>query len=299
MANKRDIYNRNPDPVAQFNARIAGWNTRDLTGLPLGDVLGHGLNRLAVCYGVLNAAHLAGAYGRMGAKPGLFKQYRFEPVGAIPQDWRGSKEYPAAHLAPCSLLVFDPTGAKQAKPLFDIFADGVTRSHVRGLFAKTELVHVLVNYADSRCEGTPKGGKQTEKTGFAQVLARACDRLIHEPQAKPRDVMYGFLAPGFRAVIGERIRDFTQESLKLQDDFLEAPSDLVDARGRPFDWNPERSDLSIKSASPEALKANRRAVLQALDIYASIREPRLADIARSDGEFAALRLNEIRESMKR
>jgi hypothetical protein len=42
MAKGRDIYNQSPDRVAQFNAKVAGWGTGEQTGLPLGDVLGHG-----------------------------------------------------------------------------------------------------------------------------------------------------------------------------------------------------------------------------------------------------------------
>src|SRR5947209_9151930 len=175
MAGGRDVYNRNPDPVAQFNARVAGWGTRAAAGLPLGDVLGHSPNRLAVCYGVLNAAKLAAGYGRTDSNSAITGQFRFAPVGAIPQDWRGSREYPAAHLSPCSLRVGDPAASKPGAPLFNVFADGVTRSYVGGLFAKTELVHVLVNRADSRCEGTPKAGKPPEKPGLAQVLADSCD----------------------------------------------------------------------------------------------------------------------------
>jgi hypothetical protein len=299
MAKGRDIYNLNPDRVEQFKAKIAGWGTRDLTGLPLGDVLGHSLNRLAVCYGALSAAKLAAAYGRTDARSAIESHFNFTPVAAIPQDWRGRRDYPAAHLAPCSLRVGDPAAAKPGAPLFNVFADGVTRSYVGWLFARTELVHVLVNRADSRCEGTPKAGKPPEKPGLAQVLTRGCDLLISNPYATPREIMYDVVMPGFRTVIAERLTDFTLESQKLQDDIFEESTGLVDAQGRPFDWDPERADFSIHSESPEALKANRRALANVLETYVSTREPRSEDIALSDEHFRALRSNEEREARTR
>ncbi len=290
----REIDNPNPDEVSQFEDRASGYGTRDATGLPLGDVLGHSLNRLVICYGVLEAADLAADYAQIGGGDGIPPNFDFFPVKAAPQDRQGSTEYPAAHLAPCSLEVGDPKSGKARPKLYDVYADGINRGFVRDLFRRTELVHVLTNRADSRCEGMARGD------GMAHVLADSCETLVRDPQLSARDVFFDKLVPEFQAVAQRQLIEFNETLLARFPDALSPQVSIVDQYGRPIGshWNPLRTDARIHSSSPAAWKANRQAVSQILSTYATTRATP-SDIGRTSEQFRALRGNEEREAVYR
>ncbi len=275
----REVFDSSPDEVALFNARVSGWSTRDAGGLPLGDVSGHALNRLTQCYAIIESAKLAGDFGAIAG------HQDFMVAGASVQDWRGTRDYPAAHLAPCTLKIGTPGSSSAPKPLYQSFEDGINRSFVANLFAKTEPVHRLVNYADSLCE-RQKGG-----TGMGEILAQACRTVAKDPKANPREVLHDELIPIFQMVANERITLMRQT---IPEDYR--PSPLLNQFGRPYYQRPE--DVRVHSPSPEAYKANRAAVLQVLSLYAGAHNPRLDALAKVADQFKALRANEQRARTK-
>lgn len=292
----REIDDANPDEGSQFEDRISGFGTRDATGLPLGDVLGHSLNRLVVCYGVLEAADLAADYAQIAGGDGIPPNFDFFAVGASPQDRQGSNEYPAAHLVPCSLEVGNPKSTKARPKLYELYADGINRSFVRDLFRRTELVHVLTNRADSRCEGTAR----KDKDGMAHVLARSCETVVRDPKLSAKDVFFDKLVPEFQAVAQRQLIEFNEKLLARFPDALSPQVSIVDQYGKPIrsNWDPLRMDARIHSSSPAAWKANRQAISQILSTYATTRAMQ-SDIARMSEQFRALKANEEREAVNR
>jgi hypothetical protein len=275
----REIFIPNPNPAQQASDLLAGTLMRDDGGLPLGDVQSHALGRLTVCYGVLEAVRLAADVDRLPAA------FTFEATGAAVQDRRGRRDYPAAHVVPCGLSVGSPAaGAPQA--LHDVFASGINRSFVSGLFGKTELVHRLTNYADLLCERTRTGD------GMANSLVEGCTIVARDRRVSPREVLHEKLIPEFQVIAGRQIVDMAKT---LPEN--EAPSRLVDQFGRPFYERP--ADYRIHSVSPQAYRANRRAVLQILSLYAGTHTPLTSALDRLVDQFKALRSNEIREADKR
>jgi hypothetical protein len=250
---------------------------------------------LTVCYGIIEAAGLGAELGQVGHGDGIPPHYEFFPVGAVPQDRQGSFEFPAAHLAPCTLEVADPKNAKDRPELYRIFSDGISRSFIEGLFKKTELVHRLTNYADSLCEGT----KRPEKTGMSHVLAQSCKLMVQDSRLSPKEIFYEKLVPEFQQEARRQLDDYQS---KLSRRFPDpAPrTGLLDRFGRPFDWDPERADTRVSAkASPETRRLNQEAVVQILNIYATTRAPQLSEVNTMAGQFQALRANERREALDR
>ncbi len=295
MSRRRDIYDENPDEVRQFDDLVSGYDTRDDAGLPLGDVYGHALNRLKISYGILEAAKLAAdiwGYGNGDGVPPIFEAY---PVGAHPQDRTGwSRQYPAAHVSPCRLEVGDPQGAPTRTNLYRRYGCGITRGFVEGLFSRTDIIHKLANYSDGLCEGT---SRTAARTGMSHVLASSCTTLFRDQRASARTIFFDELIPGYGAVAAQQLDAVETGLIDRFADALEPEVGLVDPTGRPFSWNPEgRTDTRVHSPSPLAWKANRRAVVQILEIYASTLAPRSGDLAEIRGQFVALRANEQREA---
>jgi hypothetical protein len=295
----REIFDSNPDPTQQFNEKLAGWGTRDEGGLPLGNVLGHSLNRVTVCYAILEAAKIAAEFDQL---PG---DSEFITAGAAVQDRKGTREYPAAHLAPCSLKVGNP-GTAAPLNLHEVYADGISRSFVASLFAKTELVHRLANYADSLCE------RQKSRGGMADALAQSCMLVTRDRHVRPREVLFERLIPDFQAIASEQIVTISQtlpeeyEPSRIVDPFgrphderpsAHSPSPIVDQFGRRYAERP--SDTRVHSPSAEAYRANRQTVIQILGVYAGTHSPRMAAMEKAANQLKGVRANEERQAVNR
>jgi hypothetical protein len=287
LGQRRDIWDTNPNPVGQFNDLVAGFGTRDISGRPLGDVMGHSVARLRTCYGILHAAQLAAASAslQLGSdEPRLTTS----PAGAPPQDRKHTKEFPAAHRSPCRLIVTRGWALRPNIPLYQIYRDGISQGFVRGLFGKTDIVHVLTNRADSHCEGF----NRHDKLGTAHILVDCCNRILRDQSLKPRDVFFDALVPGFRRVAIDRLDDRTS-TLLTQFPGADDISPIVDANGRLFAAPPTPNEDSINSPVALTRQTNYQALIQILQTYANTDIPTLADLNHIAGQFTALRANEI------
>lgn len=284
----REFVDENPDAVAQFHDLIAGFGTRDAGGLPLGNVAEHAENRLTVCHAILDGARLLAICGRIApGYDGIPPSYEFSIGGAVPQDRPGTVDYPAAHLAPGTIKLGDPNSGRQPDNLYALFGDGITRSYVHNLFARTELVHRLTNYCDSICERKRTGD------GMANALVESCELVARDTRGDTVEVLYDELIPKFQTVARGRLA-FFEASLGAAPPELLETSPLLDHLGRPYQSAARPADTRIHSTSPAAWVANRRAVLQILGTYASLNEPKIADVRRTRDQFKALRANEER-----
>ena len=302
------------DPVGRTLDLIAGYGFRDAVGLPLGDVFAHALRRLRTSYAIIEAAHLGATFGQVGHGNGVPPHYRFSPGAARVQDRSGIVQYPAAHLAPCTLAVGRPGTARGDQPaLYQIFAHPITTEYTTELFRKTDIVHRLTNHADSLHEGTAK------RPGTSQMLAQSCDLMLQDPWLKPRDVFHEAFLPKFRARAQSLLADCESElsgsaasnpggllnrfgrPFNWDPDFAPAPgAGLVDRWGRPFDWDPDRSDARVgRHAPPEVRRINLAALAQILRTYATVATPRAADMKEIAEHFRALNVNEASEAKKR
>ncbi len=286
MGKRREIRDSNPNPVSQFNDLVAGFGTRDLSGRPLGDIMGHSVSRLRTCYAILHAARLAAesAVQQLEANTVL----EVKPAGAPPQDRAHTHEFPAAHLAPCQLLIERGWALRPNLPLFLIFRDGISRSFVRGLFERTEIVHVLANKADTYCEGFGR----KDKFGTAHELARSCNMIMQDHSLKVRDVFFNTLVPSFRSVALDRL---SGRSSTLDDRFPNADdiSPIVDASGRLYAAPPAPSDNRLGSPHALSQQTNHQASVQILETYANTDTPPTHALDHIAGQFSALRTNEI------
>lgn len=271
-----------PPGDAEFaNLTLGAGALRDPGGLPLGDVLGHSLERLTQVYAALESFALARDFDLLPDAPDV------RAAGAKVQDNKqGMLDYVAAHLVPCSLLVKGGTSSAPAQRLQAVFTDGVNRSFVAHVFARTSIVHQITNYADSRCESFRAGN------GTVEIFRDACESVARDRHARPREVFNDVVVPEFARVAGERIVTQQSEILAIPD-----PSPLLDRFGRPFEPRPGYS--KVKDPDPQAWNANRRAVVQVLSIYAGTTQPDARAVGRVSEQFKALRANELREQVAR
>src|SRR5258708_7846500 len=117
-------------------------------------------------------------WGKSGRATAFLPITNSFPIGAVPQDRQGSPEFPAAHLAPCTLEVGHPSSAGGTRPeIYRTFSDAITRTYTEDLFRKTDLVHRLTNYADVLHEGTRGSGK----TGVSHILVQSCNLTVKDP----------------------------------------------------------------------------------------------------------------------
>jgi hypothetical protein len=290
----REYIDENPDPVAQFNDLVAGFGTRDRGGLPLGNVYAHALNRYDICHAILEAAQLGSQHAQLiPGVDGIPPKFEFMIGGAVPQDRRGTREYPAAHLAPGTVKLGDPASVANPVGLYDIFSDGVTKGYVYALFGRTELVHRLTNYCDSVCERKKSGD------GLAQALVDSCEIVARDPRAKPIEVLHDKLIPDFKNVAGRQLAVMETTLSATPPEQLETSSPIVDQYGLPYRNGERPADTRIHSPSPDAWRANRQAVIQILGTYAGANEPDIRTIRERLDHFKALRFNEEREARGR
>jgi hypothetical protein len=282
----REILNGATDIVANFNENVAGYNTRDITGRPLGDILGHSVARLKYCYEILEAAQLAAASARMRLKTDD-KSLRFGAHGAASQDKTHTRERPAAHRAPCSLEITSSALLKPGTMMQNAYVDGINRSYVLRLFSETSIVHVIANRADWRCEGFSR----SDRVGFVPMLVDCCNMVASGGLNAPRQVFYDVLVPGFRNAASKRLVEAQQELVQGYPND-EGISPLLDARGELYFKPDQPSDNRLRSTNKEARKLNLQALVQVLEIYSATPEPKQADIKRVAGNFEALWRNE-------
>ena len=282
----REIIDEDPDEVKQFNDLVAGFGTRDDGGLPLGNVYAHAENRLTVCHAILEGSRLLATSGQLLAGyNGIPAHYEFSIGGAVPQDRQGTREYPAAHLAPGTIKLGDPFQAKRPDNLYELFSDGITRAYVYKLFAQTELVHRLTNYVNSLCERKRTGD------GMGKALVESCSLVAHDLGANTVEVLHDELIPKFQSVARSQLAIMEDTLSSAPPEHLESLP-LVDQYGKPYRTSERPTDTRIHSPSPAAWVANRRAVMQILGTYGGICEPQMPAIRHTLGQFRALRANE-------
>jgi hypothetical protein len=287
MSKNREIFDPNPDEVEQFDKRLSGFATRDFSGVPLGDVSGHALNRLDVCYGILQTFDVAAELARYENDEKPLSELKVLPTGAAVQDWQATMEYPAAHRAPCNLLIANPSTASQT--VQQLFKDGTNRGFIAKLFGQTDIVHYLANYADRLCEGT----NNRMGFGISHVLARNCELLLHDEHLTAKELFFDSFMPEFRNVLSRKHHDY---NFRLSRNQTSAPSVILDALGRPFNQDPLRNDYRVGRSAPRDVRlANQRAVAQILSTYAATVEPRRTNVVAMDEKFKAVRYNEQQE----
>ena len=297
MSENREIFDPNPDEVGQFNERIAGYATRDFSGVPLGDVTGHALNRLDACYGILQAFDVASELARYENDEKAVTGLKVRPTGAAFQDWQATSEYPAAHQAPCGLSIADPSSNVPPQKVQQLFKDGTNRGFIANLFGQTDIVHYLTNYADRICEGT----SSRRGFGISHVLARNCELLLHDEDLTAREVFFDSFMPQLQTVIVQKHQDYNQRLIRFETKHATSPPGVVlDLQGRPFNQDPARSDFRVGRAAPRDVRlTNQRAVVQILSTYSATVQPRRTELVAMDEKFKAVRYNEQRERTHR
>jgi hypothetical protein len=291
MSENREIIDTNPDEAEQFNERLSGYATRDFSGMPLGDVSGHALNRLDVCYGILQTFDIAAELARYENDEKALTKLKVLPTGAEIQDWQATKDYPAAHRAPCNLLIADPSNCA-ASQVRQLFKDGTNRGFIANLFGQTDIVHRLTNYADNFCEGT------NNKMGFgiSHVLARNCELLLHDEDLTAKELFFDRFMPEFQNVLIRKHQDYNTRLFEDKKNKTSPPAVIIlDALGRPLNQDPLRSDFRVRKAPRNVRLANQRAALSILFTYTGTVQPRPADLVAMDEKFKAVRYNEQRE----
>lgn len=286
MGKKREVRDTNPNPVSQFNDLIAGYNTRDISGRPLGDVRGHSVARLRTCYGILHAARLAVQSATMQIE----NEVRLEvsPAGEPPQDRKHTHDYPAAHLAPCKLIITRGWALRPNIALFLIYRNGIARSYTRSLFETTDIVNVLTNKADTYCEGFSR----SDKFGTAHELARCANLVMSDYKLSVRDVFFRELVPGFRRVALDRL-DARSEQLDSMYPGHGDISPLVDQFGKLYAAPAMVTDHRLGSTSATAQQTNYQATVQILELYANSPTPPLHELDRIQAAFHTLHNDEM------
>jgi hypothetical protein len=282
----RDILNTNPDEVSQFNDLAAGMATRDISGRPLGNVLEHSLARYRTCYEILEAVRLTAesAQARLGATD---KSLAFGHAGAVLQDRNYTTTNPAAHRAPCSIVIAASGLYSAGMHLHETYLDGLNRSHVGWLFKETDIVHVLTNQADSLCERK----RRHPHFGFAPILTACCNSAIADPQGNLKQMFYDELVPKFRAAALQRL-EAVRRQLYGQFPDVDDISPIVDQHGRLYAAPEQPTDHRKHSPSPAARKTNLQAQVQVLSVYAGSNMPAQSEIVVINKRYEALRRNE-------
>jgi hypothetical protein len=284
----RDVSNPNPDVVDQFNDLVAGFGTRDHTNRPLGDVLGHAVNRLATCYALIEAAFLLGDVAEANSG-GRDTMLALKPGGDPPQDRMGTTEYPAAHLSPCSLIVATGRAVKPLTRLDLAFNGGIAQARVRQVMEETELVHFIVNVADSRMEGA----RRKNGDGFSHALARSCTLAARDPKATPKQVFFDVLMPDYKAVAASRLHKAEQELFAKAPDALGDVPILFSANGGALNPPAQPTDFTIHAKDPKAWRANRLALRKVFETFHAAPPPPTDRLAKAASMFAGLRHNEM------
>ncbi len=242
---RREILNPDIDPMAVIDELAQGAVT-DGRGLTLGDVAGHRRDRFFTLW---RALHLLGGL----AKRGLLRPTdQLEVVGARVQDNQAIGVFQAAHVLPCD---FRLNGGEKAG-LHALFASPIIAGNVKAhLFGRTNAVHRLVNYVDSRCEDH----------GWCDAFRIAIDRLVGG--APPEVVFRRDLVPAYAAAVASAREAFERDISKAERGFIDTPV-LLAPNGLPARPRGQDFRISDKLKDPRARAANKAAVLQ---VYAEYR----------------------------
>jgi hypothetical protein len=269
----REILNRNPDKEVLFKELHDG-GQRDVTGLQLGAVTRHYEGRLLVSYQVLR---LFEGLRDMGVFP---RGTTVRHIGHPPQDKQVSGTEQAAHRLPTDLSVTLPSGASER--VYNVFQNPFSKGWIKdNLFARTDRVHRFTNKADSDCESH----------GMRDALPQACGAVINGNNVNALEVFEGRLLTDYAAAIQSAIQ-FNRAEL-LRTPVMPADGRVVDMHGqvasptradliqREADRRPildrfghaanaRSADLSLNSSNDDARIANRRSVIDVLQIYAGV-----------------------------
>jgi hypothetical protein len=262
----RDILNPDPNPAVLLD-ELYFQVERDFKGLPLGNVSKHAQARLHTTYLVLCLVRLLHDLGRIG------NGARFEVTGAAVQDKQTSHEFPAAHVLPCDLRV-QLGGAAGTARIYELFRAPLNGTWIqRDVFGRTDRVHRLTNYADSRCE----------QNGMCDTFASACGQVALGQNTD--DVFTQTVMTGYRGAAWTALRR-VETALTEYERGEMTRKHLLDARGRPAFARPE--DTRLRSPDPAARAAAKNAVVQILQSYAH------ATADPGELEAAAKRVAELR-----
>jgi hypothetical protein len=280
----------------RFSEMAATTLFRDVGGLPLGNFLAHSQNRLKTCYQILLAAKIAQRFDRVDPNAQL------RAVGATIQDKKGTRAYPAAHLAPCDIATGTlPGGATQH--LHSVFRDRFAVGFIQKIFGTTEFVHKYVNYLDTQMERTKEGD------GFSRELVDAVRTILRDRWANPRALFHDQVVPAYRRIATEGLAELDSLDIVEIDDrggvivdhhgepfnpgaTPATPSALVDRYGSPLIARP--TDLSVNSTEPDALMYTRHTLRTILTAFATTPATD-ADTSRTvESQFQAIEQHEER-----
>ena len=260
------------------------------TNWPLGDVLGHFINREVTCYALLEAASLLGDVVDAEIN-GRDPKLAFKPIGDPPQDRQGTDEYRAADLSPCNIVIAQATAIRPSTQFAMAFNGGIARSFVKWIMAETDLVHFIVNVADSRIEGfNRKDGK-----GLAHILTDHCTMVARDPKATPKQVFFDLMMPAVKELTDAHREKADEQLFNKHSDVLEDIPVLLDHRGDSLDPPDQPTDFTIHSKNcDDAWRANRLALRKVLEIFHAAPPPPLDRINAVSNSFQGLRYNEMR-----
>lgn len=241
-AGRRQLLLEDVDVMDLIDELATGAMT-DGRGLTLGDVAGHRRDRFVALY---RAVHLL---GRLAQQGWLRPTDVIKAIGAEVQDKEAMDAFQAAHVLPRDL---DINGRKG---VHELFVSPIIRGNVKlHVFGQTNVVHRLVNYADSRCEAN---GWVTAFVGAARRLAQGADA----------DSVYGReLLPAYAQAV-ELARDRLVRALDAAEASAMNLPVLLAANGQPAALRAQDFRVSRKAKDPVVRAMNKQAVLQVFDEY--------------------------------
>lgn len=238
----RKILRTDVDSMELIDELAAG-STTDGRGLTLGDVAGHRLDRYLASY---RAIHLVGALAHISL---LSARSTLRPIGAEVQDKTGIQDFQAAHVLPCDFEINAVPG------LHLLFVSPIISGNVQSrLFGVTNVVHRLVNYADSRCEAK----------GWIAAFTAAMRSVIKG--ADPDQVFSHDLVPGYAAAVA-RARDALVAALRKGEREAMATPALLAPNGEPAQRRAQDFRVGAKVGDPKVSGVNKGAVLQVFEDY--------------------------------
>ena len=266
----RKIFNRNPDPRTLLD-ELHFSGERDLKGLPLGPVTRHAEDRFVISFQVLCLFAVARDLN-LFARP-----VTVDPVGDPPQDKQVGGDYQAAHALPSNLKVTPASGSPG--PLYGFFRNPFSRTWIElNVFAKTVRVHRLTNLADS----------YSEKAGLRRALADACAAVANSDRT-PMSVFQDDLVPNYlTAIRAAQAANLAELTAAERQEAVRRP--VVDRFGAAATARP--ADTRVSTADADARVANRGALIQIFDVYASMNTAPRHLLVEAQAQADAMRLNE-------
>jgi hypothetical protein len=170
------------------------------------------------------------------------------------------------------------------------FKNAINKVLITELFAQTDRVHRLANFADQVCEGNDRN------PGISHALARNCELLLRDEHLTAKRVFNNHFLPEIRLL-------FLTKSFKYDLSNPTEPPDhvchLVDRSGNPLHPEPSRNDYRVGRSLPSNIRdPNVRVVSQILKIYAETTQPTPTDVVAMEERFKGVRFNEAQERKK-